>query len=50
MSKTEELASTIYVGGIPEEITSIELKNIFISFGEIKTVEIPVDPNTCKRN
>jgi peptidyl-prolyl isomerase E (cyclophilin E) len=43
MSKLEELASTVYVGGIPEEVTSVELKNIFITFGDVKSVEIPVD-------
>ena len=47
--KPEEMASTIYVGGIPEETTSYELKNIFITFGEIKLVEIPLDHNTSNQ-
>ena len=46
--KPEEMASTIYVGGVPEETTSYELKNVFITFGEIKLVEIPLDHNTGK--
>jgi hypothetical protein len=26
------------LGGVPEEITSLDLRNIFITFGEIKAV------------
>lgn len=44
----EELASTVYLGGIPDDVTPEMIKNVFITFGEIKSVEIPLDHESCE--
>ena len=40
----DELAHTVYVGNLPEDITEEGLKNVFITFGDIKAVDIPREP------
>jgi peptidyl-prolyl isomerase E (cyclophilin E) len=42
------LARKIYIGGLHEDITEQILYSVFLTFGEIKTVEIPKDRETKK--
>lgn len=44
---SEELANTVYLGGIPEDVTVEQIKHLFITFGEIKSVDLPIDSETC---
>uniref|UniRef100_A0A0G4HG59 RRM domain-containing protein n=1 Tax=Chromera velia CCMP2878 TaxID=1169474 RepID=A0A0G4HG59_9ALVE len=39
---------TLYVGGLEESVTPDLLRSAFIVFGEIRTVELPIDPKTGK--
>ena len=34
---------TLYVGGLSEEVTEDVLRSVFIAFGDVKEVQIPVD-------
>ena len=43
------MASTVYLGGIPDDVTPEMIKNVFITFGEIKSVEIPLDHESCNQ-
>ncbi|CAK91255.1 unnamed protein product (macronuclear) [Paramecium tetraurelia] len=45
---SEELANTVYLGGIPEDVTVEQIKHLFITFGEIKSVDLPIDSETLK--
>ena len=40
--------STIYVGGLDEQVTEEIVRAAFIPFGEIVDVQLPKDPGTCK--
>ncbi|KAM3136372.1 hypothetical protein pb186bvf_011507 [Paramecium bursaria] len=44
----EELASTVYLGGLPDEVTADMIKHLFITFGEVKNVDLPIDQETQK--
>lgn len=39
---------TVYVGNLPESVTQNDLHAFFITFGEIKSIEIPRDHVTQK--
>lgn len=38
----------IYVGGLDDQVDEQVLHSAFIPFGEIKTIEMPLDQNTGK--
>ena len=38
----------LFVGGLDEKITTEVLYSAFIPFGEVRNVQIPVDPKTGK--
>ena len=38
----------IYVGGLDDQVDDNTLHSAFIPFGEIKTIEMPLDHNTGK--
>jgi len=40
--------TTLYVGGLDETVNEAVLHSAFIPFGEIKEVNIPIDPQTGK--
>lgn len=40
--------NTIYVGGLADEVTEKLLNDIFIVFGDISEIQIPVDYETQK--
>ena len=41
-------SSNVFVGGLDEDVTEVILMKAFITFGEILSVQIPVDPETKK--
>lgn len=45
MSGNQNLEKKIYVGNLPENITEQILFTVFLTFGDIKSVEIPREPN-----
>ena len=40
--------TTLYVGGLEENVTEADLHTAFLPFGEIKDVSIPLDNTTGK--
>lgn len=46
MISGEELANTVYLGGIPDDTTAEQIKNVFITFGDIKSVDVPMEHDT----
>jgi peptidyl-prolyl isomerase E (cyclophilin E) len=44
-----EIQKTIYVGGIDEKVNTGILKSLFIPFGNIVEVKIPLDQNGLNR-
>lgn len=40
--------NTVYVGGLAEDITEKLLNDIFITFGEISEIQMPVDYESQK--
>eukprot|EP00455_Lapot_gusevi_P041635 TRINITY_DN4852_c0_g4_i1.p2 TRINITY_DN4852_c0_g4~~TRINITY_DN4852_c0_g4_i1.p2 ORF type:complete len:135 (-),score=54.36 TRINITY_DN4852_c0_g4_i1:92-457(-) len=38
----------LYVGGLAEDVTEANLTAVFQPFGDITTVQIPIDPNSKK--
>lgn len=34
---------TLYVGGLSEDVTEDVLRSVFIAFGDVKEVQIPMD-------
>ena len=38
----------VYVGGLDDQVDEKVLHSAFIPFGEIKTIEMPLDHNTGK--
>lgn len=38
----------IYVGGLPDSVTEQILQSLFLTFGEIKNLEMPRDPGSIK--
>ena len=38
----------VYVGGFDEDITKEELQSIFLTFGEILSIQIPLEQETKK--
>jgi len=45
----EDYKRTIYVGNLPEEVTEQMLFAFFNTFGEIKSIQIPIDQVTEKK-
>ncbi|KAF9565638.1 hypothetical protein EC968_004034 [Mortierella alpina] len=46
MAARDSNKSTLYVGGLDEQVTSQVLHAAFIPFGEITQIEIPPDPTS----
>jgi RNA recognition motif-containing protein len=38
----------VYVGGFEENITKETIQSIFLSFGEILSIQLPLEPNSSK--
>lgn len=39
--------SVIYVGGLDETVNEALIHSAFIPFGEIKSIDLPIDHTTC---
>eukprot|EP00435_Cladocopium_sp_Y103_P053186 s200_g17.t1 len=48
MASANILKRTVYVGGLDEQVDRKVLEEAFVRFGELKTVEIPLDLKTGK--
>jgi peptidyl-prolyl isomerase E (cyclophilin E) len=46
MSEFQSEKMIVYVGGLDDSVDTKILHSAFIPFGEIKSVEIPLDPTT----
>ncbi|XP_016128257.1 heterogeneous nuclear ribonucleoprotein A/B-like isoform X1 [Sinocyclocheilus grahami] len=49
MAIKKEPAKKIFVGGLNPETTEEKIREYFGAFGEIETIELPMDPKTNKR-
>ncbi|XP_016398350.1 heterogeneous nuclear ribonucleoprotein A/B-like [Sinocyclocheilus rhinocerous] len=49
MAMKKEPAKKIFVGGLNPETTEERIREYFGAFGEIETIELPMDPKTNKR-
>uniref|UniRef100_A0A9J8B3X9 Heterogeneous nuclear ribonucleoprotein A/Bb n=1 Tax=Cyprinus carpio carpio TaxID=630221 RepID=A0A9J8B3X9_CYPCA len=49
MAIKKELVKKIFVGGLNPETTEEKVREYFGAFGEIETIELPMDPKTNKR-
>ncbi|XP_023681017.1 heterogeneous nuclear ribonucleoprotein A/B-like isoform X3 [Paramormyrops kingsleyae] len=49
MAMKKEPVKKIFVGGLNPETTEEKIREYFGTFGEIETIELPVDPKTNKR-
>lgn len=43
-----DLDTILFVGGLADEVTEIALRDIFCAFGDIRNIELPLDPVTKK--
>mmetsp|Transcript_31512 Transcript_31512/g.57920 ORF Transcript_31512/g.57920 Transcript_31512/m.57920 type:complete len:125 (-) Transcript_31512:23-397(-) len=48
MTDSSIMRRTVYVGGLAETVDRNTLEAAFVPFGEVKTVEIPLDTTTSK--
>lgn len=48
MTSAQQRKCTIYVGGLSEEVTEKILHNVFITFGELVDIQLPLDYETQK--
>ncbi|XP_013881696.1 heterogeneous nuclear ribonucleoprotein A/B [Austrofundulus limnaeus] len=49
MAMKKEPVKKIFVGGLNPEATEDSIREYFVTFGEIETIELPIDPKSKKR-
>uniref|UniRef100_A0A3Q2ZPP4 Heteroous nuclear ribonucleoprotein A/B n=1 Tax=Kryptolebias marmoratus TaxID=37003 RepID=A0A3Q2ZPP4_KRYMA len=49
MAMKKEPVKKIFVGGLNPEATEETIREYFVAFGEIETIELPIDPKSKKR-